>query len=97
VKNTDDACTTIPIRTRTPASLSSATTADSVNTSGLLVAGDAGLKFSKPSVAGYVDFFVTTPAWLQFPWQGGAVNTNPTGRATFGVYKSRLIYMRENY
>lgn len=102
VKNTDDACTTIPTRTRTAGLLygtATGTTADSVNTSnsGLLVAGDAGLKFSKPSVAGYVDFYVSTPGWLQFPWQGGAVNTNPSGRATFGVYKSRLIYMRENY
>ncbi|MDT8990216.1 LamG-like jellyroll fold domain-containing protein [Curvibacter sp. APW13] len=34
--------------------------------------------------------------WLQYPW-GGAANTNPSARATFGVYKSPLIYRRENY
>jgi hypothetical protein len=34
--------------------------------------------------------------WLQFPWAGGG-RVNPTGRATFGVYKSPLIYRRENY
>jgi MSHA biogenesis protein MshQ len=40
-----------------------------------------------------------TPAslpWLQFNWLG-AGSTNPTARATFGAYKSPLIYRRENY
>lgn len=34
--------------------------------------------------------------WLQFNWTG-AGPVNPTGRATFGVYRSPLIYRRENY
>jgi MSHA biogenesis protein MshQ len=34
--------------------------------------------------------------WLQYNWTG-AGRTNPTGRATFGVYRSPLIYRRENY
>jgi hypothetical protein len=36
--------------------------------------------------------------WLQFPWTGGAA-TNPTARATFGIYKGagQFIYQRENY
>lgn len=34
--------------------------------------------------------------WLRFPWTGGA-DINPTARATFGVYRSPLIYRRENY
>lgn len=40
-----------------------------------------------------------TPAnlpWLTFDWLGGGV-TNPKARASFGVYKSPLIYRRENY
>jgi MSHA biogenesis protein MshQ len=40
-----------------------------------------------------------TPAnvpWLQFNWQGTGL-ANPAARATFGSYKSPLIYMRENY
>ena len=40
-----------------------------------------------------------TPAnlpWLQFNWLG-AGSTNPTARATFGAYKSPLVYRRENY
>lgn len=34
--------------------------------------------------------------WLQYDWKGGGA-TNPTARATFGVYKSPIIYRRENY
>ena len=34
--------------------------------------------------------------WLTFDW-GGAGETNPKARATFGVHKSPLIYSRENY
>ena len=40
-----------------------------------------------------------TPAnapWLTFDWLGTGA-TNPKARATFGVYKSPLIYRRENY
>ncbi len=34
--------------------------------------------------------------WLQFNWLGSGA-TNPVARATFGAYKSPLIYRRENY
>ncbi|MBB1072941.1 hypothetical protein HUU62_00730 [Rhodoferax sp. 4810] len=34
--------------------------------------------------------------WLQFDWAGTGV-TNPKARASFGVFKSPLIYRRENY
>lgn len=34
--------------------------------------------------------------WLQFDW-GGAGAVNPKARASFGVFKSPLIYRRENY
>ena len=33
--------------------------------------------------------------WLQYNWKGSV--TNPTARATFGVFRSPLIYRRENY
>ena len=33
--------------------------------------------------------------WLQYNWSG--VVDNPKARATFGIYKSPLIYRRENY
>jgi hypothetical protein len=36
---------------------------------------------------------------LQGNWSGGAYDANPSGRATFGVYKGseEIIYMRENF
>jgi MSHA biogenesis protein MshQ len=34
--------------------------------------------------------------WLQYPWSGGTA-TNPTARFDFGIYKSKLLYRRENY
>lgn len=34
--------------------------------------------------------------WLQFNWTGAGIS-NPSARATFGVYRSPLIYRRENY
>ena len=39
---------------------------------------------------------VAGAAWLKYPWSGGSA-TNPVARATFGIYKSPLIYRRENY
>jgi MSHA biogenesis protein MshQ len=49
------------------------------------------------AATGYSGAATTAAApWLQYPW-GGSVSTNPTARATFGVYRSPLIYRRENY
>lgn len=36
-------------------------------------------------------------AWLTFDWTGSGTASSPTARATFGIYKSALIYRRENY
>ena len=44
---------------------------------------------------GAIDVTAAVPAWLQFNWSGSV--GNPVGRATFGAYKSPLIYRRENY
>jgi len=40
----------------------------------------------------------TAPAWLQYPWTGGA-NTNPAGSAAFGVFSGQTsrVYQREVY
>jgi MSHA biogenesis protein MshQ len=51
-------------------------------------AGDFNLWLKKPGTAGTVTVTPTVPAWL------GAV---PAARATFGIYKTPIIYMRENY
>jgi MSHA biogenesis protein MshQ len=34
--------------------------------------------------------------WLRFNWRGSG-RVNPSARATFGVYRSPLVYRRENY
>lgn len=84
--------------------LSAGETTASVNAGGKLNAGLAGLKFSRPGAgnSGYVDISIPLAArpWLQHPWGTSAVNPtglNPSGRATFGIFKSRLIYSRENH
>lgn len=84
--------------------LSAGETTATVHASGRLNAGDAALKFSRPGAGngGYVDIAIPLAArpWLQFPWGASAVNPtglNPSGRATFGIFKSRLIYSRENH
>ncbi|MHB8949518.1 MAG: DUF6701 domain-containing protein [Rhodoferax sp.] len=38
----------------------------------------------------------STP-WLQYEWILGSPASNPSARATFGIFKSPLIYRRENY
>jgi MSHA biogenesis protein MshQ len=60
-------------------------------------AGDFNLWLKAPGSPhpGSIDVTATVPAWLQFNWTGTV--GNPKGRATFGVYKSPLIYRRENY
>jgi MSHA biogenesis protein MshQ len=67
------------------------------------VAGFAGnfnlwLKAPGTNNTGAVTVTGSVPAWLQFAWGGGVVS-NPTARATFGVYKgnNEFIYLRENY
>jgi len=47
---------------------------------------------------GSVDVSATPPAWLLYDW-GGGVETGPTARATFGIYRGRqgVIYRRELY
>jgi MSHA biogenesis protein MshQ len=113
VKNSDDSCTPViaptsgagltfylEVPTVRGNHLSATETTASVNATGKLVLGDAGLKFSKPGTdnTGYVDITIplASQPWLQFPWKG-AGNVDPSARATFGIYKSPLIYRRENY
>lgn len=68
------------------------------------VAGFAGnfnlwLRASGATHTGSIDITATVDTWLQFPWPkpSDAANINPWSRATFGIYKSPLIYRRENY
>ena len=62
--------------------------------------GDFNLNLRAPGAGntGAVTVTGTVPAWLQFPWTGGA-DLNPVGRATFGIYpgSNLFIYQREAY
>jgi hypothetical protein len=68
---------------------------DSGNVAGF--AGNFNLWLTAPGAgnAGSIDITATVPSWLQFNWTGTV--GNPKGRATFGIFKSPLIYRRENY
>ncbi|WP_036303061.1 DUF6701 domain-containing protein [Methylotenera sp. L2L1] len=46
--------------------------------------------------SGSINITATVPDWLKFNWSGTG-NTNPSARATFGIYKTPIIYLRENY
>lgn len=101
VTNTADNCTalTAPSGSRLALNLANGgTTTATLNSP--LVSGDAGLSLSAPGAthAGYVDVTIDSPAWLDFNWQG-AGDTDPSARATFGIYNSdnKFIYIRELY
>ena len=54
------------------------------------------LKATGSTHPGSIDITATVDSWLQYPWSGSTA-TSPTARATFGIFKSPLIYRRENY
>jgi hypothetical protein len=60
--------------------------------------GNFNLNVKAPGagITGSVDVTATVPSWLQYIWSG-AILSGPKGRATFGVYKTSIIYMRENF
>jgi MSHA biogenesis protein MshQ len=74
-----------------------------------LNAGKLSVNLSKPAVSGSVDLALNvgntpTGSTCAAPSPSSATaaalawfGANPTARATFGVYKSPLIYRRENY
>ncbi len=105
--NADDSCSSLVAGTdlnltQFPPGLSSAAM-------GPFVLGDPGLSFTKPGMnnTGYinieVDLATATGAgleWLYYDWDGDTFyDDNPTGRATFGVYRGadNMIYLRELY
>lgn len=59
------------------------------------VAGETFGRCTAVGAAGGAETPANMP-WLTFDWLGAGA-TNPKARATFGVYKSPLIYRRENY
>jgi hypothetical protein len=109
VTNTLDGCTSVPVPTSAggmvfgAGNLSAGETVASINGTttgnGTLIAGDAGFRLTAPGAGndGFVTITITTPDWLEFPWVTAGVNADASARATFGIFKSPLIYRRENY
>jgi MSHA biogenesis protein MshQ len=107
ITNLDDACTSVALGSLTPlnpmpvvgSSPAKTTNASIAHTP--FVAGDAGLQLSAPLAGGtgYVDLTsdLTANAWLKYDWNGTGTAVNPTGRATFGIYRGspKHIYLRE--
>ncbi|MEK7206844.1 MAG: DUF6701 domain-containing protein, partial [Pseudomonadota bacterium] len=64
-------------------------------------AGAGSLDFSAPLADGYADASMDLSArtWLRFDWDGNGSDDDPTGRATFGIYRGspRQIYLRQRY
>jgi MSHA biogenesis protein MshQ len=64
-------------------------------------AGVGELTFSKPDVDGYADasMNLSTRAWLRYDWDDNGAEEDPTGRATFGLYRGspKHIYQRQRY
>ncbi|MEQ1622018.1 MAG: DUF6701 domain-containing protein [Methylococcales bacterium] len=109
IVNNDDSCTGAAIPTSGSGltfggNLTSAMTTLSINgiTNGTnpLISGLGNMVWSKPGAnnTGYVDIVIAAPSWLDFNWKG-AGDTDPSARATFGLYKGsdNQIYFREVY
>jgi MSHA biogenesis protein MshQ len=107
ITNTIDTCTSVALGNLIPSNpmpvvgSSPAKTTNASIANAPFVAGDAGLLLSKPDVGGtgYVDLTadLTANVWLKYDWNGTGTAVNPTGRATFGIYRGspKHIYLRE--
>jgi hypothetical protein len=70
-----------------------------------LASGAANMAFTAPGKRGWLDIILTMPDHLKANWgncwgqsgTAGLMDDLPCARATFGVYKSPLLYRRENY
>lgn len=70
-----------------------------------LVGGKSQLMFTAPQRSGWLDAVLQVPDYLRGNWgncsgqtgAAGLYDDLPCARATFGVFKSPLIYRRENY
>ncbi|MCR4301274.1 MAG: hypothetical protein NUV51_06660 [Sulfuricaulis sp.] len=84
------------IKIKNPASTTTVTVV-----SPLPLTGVGALSFTAPMAEGYADARMDLPArtWLRFDWDGNNSEEDPTGRATFGLYRGspRHIYQRERY
>ncbi len=102
--NALDSCTTIGAVTLNAAPSACILTPAQTGVGSVLMAGAGTLVLAAPNVRGCADMSMTTPAWLRGRWND-AVDTDAdtntmydddtAARATFGIYRDRLIYRRE--
>lgn len=87
--NAADSCTavTLPALTLQP---SGAVVAKTFNSP--LVNGQGNLVLTQSNASGYVDIAPSVDFWLQYTWSG-SVLSNPTARATFGVYAGSQTFI----
>jgi MSHA biogenesis protein MshQ len=107
ITNPNDGCTSVALGSLIPSNPMPVVGSSPVKTTNAsiahapFVAGDAGLQLSAPMTGGtgYVDLTadLTANAWLKYDWNGTGTAVNPTGRATFGIYRAspKHIYLRE--
>lgn len=96
VRNTQDSCTVIGAVTLSGAAPCTLTPAVS-GVGSTLGSGSGTLTLAAPGVRGCTDLTVTAPDWLKGRWSGATYTQNPSARATFGVFRDRVLYRRENY
>ena len=94
VQSIANSTTSVPLTTPLPSTLLTTQ----------FVAGKNTLTFSAPGEdnIGHIDITadLSSMPWLQFDWNGnGSHGDNPTGRASFGIFKGseKLIFRREVY
>lgn len=93
--NAADSCTTIGTVTLNAAP--STCTLSPTWTGAGLAAGAGTVTLAAPGARGCSDLTLTAPAWLKGRWSGATYSEDPKARATFGVFKDRVLYRRENY
>jgi MSHA biogenesis protein MshQ len=69
-----------------------------------LVSGQGTLMLAAPNVRGCADMSMAVPIWMRGRWDGvdqGAdgnlYDDDPPARATFGVFKDKVLFRRENF
>jgi hypothetical protein len=81
------------------------TSADTTASMSAIIGGAGNIAMSAPAKNGWTDIILPVPNHLLGSWgncwgqtgTAGLTDDLPCARATFGVYKSPLIYRRENY
>jgi hypothetical protein len=69
-----------------------------------LVSGQGTLMLAAPNVRGCVDMSMAVPTWMRGRWDGvdqgsdgNLYDDAPPARATFGVFKDKVLFRRENF